>query len=64
MSDTTPATTVATIETTTSALRKSPRPELQDELNEQTQQGGYPYKHKLSRTIYEKQKHDLQIELL
>ena len=35
-----------------------------DELSESWQQGGYPYKNLMSRKAYEKQKYQLQVELL
>lgn len=37
---------------------------LDDELADDWREGGYPYKNLLSRTSYEKQKYQLQVELL
>ena len=34
------------------------------ELNEDWRQGGYPYKNRMSRKLYEKEKYNLQVELL
>lgn len=36
----------------------------ENELNEDWKHGGYPYKNRMSRKIYEKEKYLLQVELL
>lgn len=36
----------------------------EDELNEDWRKGGYPYKNRMSRKLYEKEKYLLQVELL
>jgi polyphosphate kinase 2 (PPK2 family) len=43
-----------------------PKPEIHpdEELNENWRKGAYPYKNRLSRNNYEKQKYKLQVELL
>jgi polyphosphate kinase 2 len=47
-----------------SAARRARRSRADGELAEDWRDGGYPYKHLMARRSYEKQKYELQVELL